>query len=46
MRLVFSFVRLMATQTENEAETETSYLLAQTFYIDLARFFLQYYCLF
>ena len=36
----------MATQTENETETETSYLLAQTFYIDLARFFLQYYCLF
>ena len=27
----------MATQTETE--TETSYLLAQTFYIDLARFF-------
>ena len=30
----------MATQTENETDTETSYLLAQTFYIDLARFYI------
>ena len=35
----------MATQTETETENETSYLLAQTFYMDLA-WFLQYYCLF